>query len=296
MLIKHFAIIPLMCATLYAQPQGDPPPPREESSTHRPLDPDQGAEALKQRLEQTLLFAQRIVEKHEEAIAQLEAGEDPKEVMRSLRAHDLKGNGRLTRRDRANSHESRTQERSPKEFRSPPPSYDEQTLNNVRVFIANHLPAVDQQLTTIEQVSPRATNQLLDRLAPKILEIMSFEGDNSAMFSLKLDELRAGLQYVEASRHYRGLLRTGESDKEKIKEAEETVRQAASARFDAQVHIKQYEIHQLTMRIEQLHDALEELNEQRDDQVQAQVNAARRTPGPRMDQQPNRSSSGSDDD
>lgn len=283
MSVKYLAIIPLLSSVLYAQPLGDPPPPRENGAQRQPaeLDPNQSAESLKQRLEQTLLFAQRIVEKHEEAIAQLEAGQDPKEVMRSLRTHDLRVTGRMTRRDRSSTNDS--PDRSQREPRQPRPAFDDKTLNDVRAFIADHLPSVDEQLSTIEQVSPRATQQLLDRLAPKILEIMSFEGDNSAMSSLKLDELRAGLQYVEAARQYRGLLRTGESDQEKIKAAEEAVRQAASARFDAQVHIKQYEIHQLTMRIEQLHDALEDLNAQREDQVQAQIYAARRTPGPRVD-------------
>ncbi len=284
MLTKALMTLSLACATLYAQPAGDrPPPPQNQPRAQaNEQSPKHDAESLKERLEQTLSFAKRIVEKHEAAIAQLEAGDDPREVMRSLRLHDVRGSARISRRQSSEDQPFRAAAEDRKERRAQGPIHDPKTLQDVRAFIADHIPMIDQQLSTIEQISPDATSQLLDRLAPKILEIMHLEGENSAMSSLKLDELRAGLAYVEAAKQYRILLRTGESDQDKLAQAEEAVRAAASARFDAQVHIKQYEIHQLTMRIEQLHIALDELNAERDDQVQAQINAARRTPGPRF--------------
>ncbi len=284
MFTKALMTLTLACATLYAQPAGDRPPPPQNQTREQANNqsPEHDAESLKERLEQTLSFAKRIVEKHEAAIAQLEAGDDPREVMRSLRLHDVRGSARVSRRQSGDEHRARPSAESRKERRAQGPIHDPKTLQDVRAFIADHIPMIDQQLSTIEQISPDATSQLLDRLAPKILEIMHLERESSAMSSLKLDELRAGLAYVEAAKQYRILLRTGESDQDKLAEAEEAVRAAASARFDAQVHIKQYEIHQLTMRIEQLHIALDELNAERDDQVQAQINAARRTPGPRF--------------
>jgi hypothetical protein len=298
MFTKALITLSLTCATLYAQPINDRPPPQdhEQAMDSANRDPSGDAESLKERLEQTLSFAKRIVEKHEAAIAQLEAGDDPREVMRSLRLHDVRGSNRLNRRISNDENLSRPAAENRKERRPQSPMHNQKALDDVRAFIADHLPVIDKQLSTIEQISPDATNQLLDRLAPKILEIMHLERENSAMSSLKLDELRAGLDYVEAAKQYRILLRTGEVDQDKLDQAEEAVRVAASARFDAQVHIKQYEIHQLTMRIEQLHIALDELNSERDDQVQAQINAARRTPGPRFNRQAEDSETKSSED
>ena len=100
MLTKALITLSLSAATLYAQPIGDPPPPQDARKTSEATNQDDNrdTESLKQRLEQTLSFAQRIVEKHEAAIAQLEAGDDPREVMRSLRLHEARGTARLNRR------------------------------------------------------------------------------------------------------------------------------------------------------------------------------------------------------
>ncbi|MFK7759372.1 MAG: hypothetical protein AB8C13_05435 [Phycisphaerales bacterium] len=249
---------------------------------------------LRERLEQTLVFAQRIVEKHEEAIAQLEAGVDPKDVMRSLRTPEVRRADRKVSRQ----HQDQTADANPRAMNagfSPPPQPSKKDLKRVRAFIADHLLDVDAQLKRVEEISPESTDKLIARLAPKIMEIITLEEHSTEMASLKLDELKAGLWYVEAARQLRGLVRTGSQDKDAIEQAEDMVRKAATARFEAQVHIKQYEIHELTSRIEQLHDALIDLESQCEEQVQAQVDAARRTPGPRHNRPANAAPTNSDD-
>jgi len=281
--LAKLAILAMTCSLAAAQPQGDRPPPPEQQQAEQ--EAQTNADALRKRLLQTLNFAERIVEKHEAALAQLDAGEDPREVMRSLRSPESRQGMQVGKRLHAQAINREDLGQAP---HSPPPMLTKRELKEVRAFIAEHLLDVDAQLKQVEAISPDSTEKLLGRLAPKVLEILRLQDDNSALSSLKLDELKAGLFYVEAARHYRGLLRTGSQDQAALEQAEQQVRQAASDRFDAQVHIKQYEIHQLTMRIEQLHDALEELNAQRDDQVDAQINAARRTPGPRFERSPKR--------
>lgn len=277
-LATKLAILAMTCSLAAAQSQGDPPPPPDQQQAGQ--DTQSSHDALRKRLLQTLNFANRIVEKHEAALAQLDAGDDPREVMRSLRSPESRQGMQMGKRLHA---QALAQQQSGQGNHTPSPMLTKQELKAVRTFIAEHLLKVDAQLKQVEAISPDSTERLLVRLAPKVLEILRLEETNSAFSSLKLDELRAGLDYVDAAGHYRGLLRTGGADESTLAQAEQRVRDAAAARFDAQVHIKQYEIHQLTMRIEQLHEALEELNAQRDDQVDAQVNAARRTPGPRFE-------------
>ncbi|MEQ9205859.1 MAG: hypothetical protein RLN78_00665 [Phycisphaerales bacterium] len=277
------AILAMTCSFAFAQPDHQPedqrefrpPPMKERDSQH-------DAESLRKRLVQTLEFAKRIVEKHESALAQLDAGADPKEVIRNLRTPDDR---QLFRKASHNSKDEMNFGKQQPKRGSAEPELTKNDLKRVRGFIKQHLPEMDAQLSQFEAMNPAVTERLVARLAPIALEILNLEQSNPTMSQLKLDELKAGLMYNEASRHYRGLLRTGSQDNEAIKQAEEDVRVAASARFDAQVQIKQYEIHQLTMRIQQLHTALEELNDQRDDQVEAQVISASKTPGPRFNRQ-----------
>ncbi len=278
--IKALTILMLTSALALAEP-----PPSEPASTQEAPTSEQAlnakapvnADALRKRLRHTLEFAKRIVEKHEEALAQLDAGDDPRQVMRALRTPELRQVMRDTNRIKASSSETNTRQSNHQV-----PEFSKRELKQVRAFIAEHLKEVEVQLAVVEKMTPEAIDRLLGRLAPKIIEILQLKESNPVMAELKLDELKAGLHYVEASRQYRGLLRNGSNDQAALNQAEQRVRDTASARFDAQVQIKQFEIHQLTQRISQLHLALEELNAQRDEQVNAQVNAAKRTPGPRF--------------
>mgnify|MGYP003638621879 FL=1 len=277
------AILALACSIAIAQPAGDPPPQRDHRQPQQVIhDSPQDAESLRKRLLQTLSFAKRIVEKHEAALAQLDAGAPPQEVIHTLRTPDDRRSSRNT--NQGSKDEVNFGKQQPRRM-APDPELSPRDLKRVRAFIAQHLPEMDAQLSQIEAMSPEGTDRLVARLAPRALEILDLEQNDPTMSALKLDELKAGLMYIEASRHYRGLARTGSKDKAQLKEAEEEVRLAASARFDAQVQIKQYEIHQLNMRIQQLHTALQDLNAQRDVQVEAQVTAASRTPGPRFNRQ-----------
>ncbi|MBL4809579.1 MAG: hypothetical protein JKY43_05930 [Phycisphaerales bacterium] len=260
-----------------AQPQNDPPPqqdrPTKSINPNTPLSPD----ALRKRLLHTLNFAKRIVEKHEAALAQLDAGDNPRQVMRELRTSENRKTMRNTQR--LNAYPMDQTQENPDDPRTPPsPTITPEDIIQVREFVEKNLPTIDAHLKQIESLSPKATDPLVARLAPKVLEILHLRDQNSAMSSLKLDELKAGLAYTNASRRYRVLLKSASTDTDALTQAEQQVRNAASARFDAQVHIKQYEIHQLTQRIQQLHAALEELNAQRQDQVEAQVQSAQHAP------------------
>lgn len=294
MFIKPLAILALSATVALAQPPEDRDPNHDpaalikEKTKHTDLsDP----ESLRKRLTRTLNFAQRIVQKHEAALAQLDAGESPREVMRSLRTPDDRKTfdqareSRKPENTRAMAASMRTEsadsdptfEDDYQATRPPPFADSVQTEDLVRVrdFIEHQLPEVHSKLKQVESLSPPAAEQLVTLLSHKVLEILSLEQVDPTLSDLKLRELKAGLSYTEASRDYRMLLRQPPSDRSKLTNAEGRVRKAASDRFDAQVQIKQYEIHRLTLRIQELHEALDELNEQRDEQVDAQVESAK---------------------
>ncbi|MBO6513352.1 MAG: hypothetical protein JJ974_05245 [Phycisphaerales bacterium] len=292
-----FIILALTASVAFAEPpqqperDSDPATLIKEKSKHIDLaDPD----SLRKRLTRTLNFAQRIVEKHEEALAQLDAGVDPREIMRSLRTPDTrksftdqrskrKPEDRADRADRAptqegdlvlssNGMDDHAHANHPPHPNSPISADD---LARVRDFIERELPEVHSKLVQVESLSPPAAEQLVSLLARKALEILTLQKTDPTLSDLKLRELKAGLNYTEASRDYRMLLRQSANDPTELAQAEDRVRQAASDRFDAQVQIKQYEIHRLTMRVQELHSALDELNNEREQQVNAQVESAK---------------------
>ncbi len=288
MLTKTLAILAISCTAVLAQPANDQQPsspPERQRANH---DSAESKEALQKRLSQTLEFAKRIVEKHEAALEQLDAGQSPSEVMRELRSPQNQQMMRDAKRSQASTQSQDHQ--SARGQRPSPPTLSEHDLKDTRAFITEHLPRIDAQLQQIESLNPKAAERLAAQLSPKILDVVRLRKSDPAMASLKLEDLKAGLSYVDAARKYRSLLRSGSQDQSQIDLAKQKVEKAANARFDAQVHIKQYEIHQLSSRINQLHEALEELNAQRDEQVQAQVLTAKSAPRPRFNRQPKRRS------
>lgn len=278
------AILLLSSTAAIAQPIDDRPPPpshdrlnphNSDSIEGKPKEDDpRDEESLRKRLNQTLAFAQRIVETHEAALAQLDAGENPRDVMRELRSPEFQRGTITARRTRDGSANSGENSLKPTDA----PEINQRDAKRIRNFIAEHLSSIDTQLKQVEQISPEASKRLISRLAPKILEILHLEQDDPTLATLKLNELKSGLTLIEVSGQYRGLMRSSGTSQSDLNAAKDLVRLAASDRFDAQVQIKQHEISQLMMRIQELHTALEDLNSQRDEQVESMIIAAGKNP------------------
>lgn len=245
-------------------------PPRAEGQNASAADPVD-RDAIIERLERTIDFSQRIIEKNREALERLNNGEDPREVIRSLRAPDLQRTMR----------EKRAERRPDRDPPAPSDTLSDRQIERVRAFIAEHLPEVNEQIGHIEALGPGVVRPVMSRLVPPIEEIMRLERTDPTLSRLKLAEFRAGLAYVEAVRLYRVSLRSGAPESER-ETRRARVESAAAARFDTLVRIKLHEIETLGARIEQLRASLDVLVEQRDEQIEAQVESASRTPGTRL--------------
>lgn len=245
--------------TFAAQPaqRGDPPPLREGET----LD----AQTLRERLERMRDFAARILEQNEQALERLDAGEDPQDVVRALRVPG----GRAMA-----GHSPGMNEPIRAGFQRARNRLSEDDLGRVRAFISEHFPRMDEQLESIEQIGPLAADRFVERLAPRILEIIETREHDPALATLQLDELRAGLAFVEATREYRRLRREQPEDQDGLAEAADRVRDAARQRFETQVALKNHEIERLSARVLELKDALTELRGDAEAYISAQVEAA----------------------
>jgi len=260
------AALALAGAGALAQPQSrrdrpEPPPPA--------LNEDLDATQLRARLERMRAFSERMNERVTEGLAMLDDGASPGQVVRAIREPEL-GDTRIGRgvRDRI---------RAPGHRRDAPAPGPAQ-LERVRAFIAEHLPRLDAPLSKIERLGPGAGRGLLERLAPRIIEIIEINDRDPALGALKTDELRAGLDFVEATRRYRQALRAGIEDEGELDRLDFDLRDAAARRFDAQVALKKHEVRGLMERLASLSTALDELITERGERIDAQIDAAARLP------------------
>ncbi len=269
------AAILALSSAASAQPEQQPdhaPPPREPEQ--REGAPTIDRESLTERLERTIEFSERIIEKNKQALEQLNNGEDPREVLRAMRGADLQ----RSMRERRNAFRS---DRDPRQSQPQSKPIAESDTERVRIFISEHVPELEDQLAQIEALGPNATRSIMGRLTPPIIEIIELRRIDPELSRLKLEEFRAGLSYVEAVRLYRVSIRTGAPSEER-ESLKAQVESAASARFDILVRIKTHEIETLNNRVQQLRTSLDELVAQRDEQIQQQVENASRTPGARL--------------
>lgn len=262
-LVPVVLVVTLGVSVAWAQPRGErggvderPPPPRDrETADGRAPD----AEALRERIERMIVFAERIVEKNAEALAMLDGGADPEAVIEALRTPEF-GRARhamspLTRREVS------------------PDRLDPETMRRVRRYIKDHIPRLDEPLTSIEQVGPEGARRLVAKLAPRIMEIMEIQDRDPAQARLKLVELTSGLDILEHARVYRLLTERGGGDDE-LRSAREQLRVAVERRFDAQIRLKELEIERLSERVGRLRASLTGLKGERDAQIARQVEAA----------------------
>lgn len=230
------------------------------------------SEGLRAQLERMSAFAERMLEKNKKAIEMLDDGADPSQVMRTLRTPDLERFSRDVQPVRGHPVSADRE-----------PRISDQRLDEARVFIAKNLPRMDEQLSKVDRLGPSASRKIVSRMAPRILDIIDTGRVDPELSGLKLDDLRSGLSYVEATRILRVTMRDRPEDADALREAERGVLDAARARFDAQVKLKEHEISRLSERIQELRGALDDLNDQRDSFIESQLESAKRLPEPRGD-------------
>lgn len=215
--------------------------------------------ALRARLERTIERSEAMLERHREAIARLDAGESPAEVMRSLRGRDPmraadppEGSG-----------PSEPAGRGPMERPgfSRGPNQDgiaaqdgPEIKRRLRMFLREHLPSMHEQLAQIEAQDTEMGERLFERLMPQLREI-AMEMERDPVFgALKLAEMRAGLGVVDATQRLRSLGSDAPDDARTNAETE--LREAIAARFDARMKLREHELERLARRITDLHDQI----------------------------------------
>jgi hypothetical protein len=274
--ITALAILACIVAAGFAQPtheQDDKPTQRapQDAREHN-AQPDQAERERRTRIDDPALLRRRIeaaiergeqmLERQRAALTQLDAGESPAEVMRSLR----------TRRD-SDTDQPRDPRNGPESgqpsddmHRGPPPvpgdrdepnDGSEPDAGTLRDIMREHFPELAAQLEAIAQGNPEASDRLFLRMAPRIREIALDMRHDPTLGQLRVNEVRAGMRVGDATRLVRAA--RGSDDPQAAEDAARLLRDAIGAQFDARVALRQHEVERLVGRIGELNDEI--LNE-----------------------------------
>ncbi len=255
----------------------DPPPPSDASGASRAQDrpPLFDREVLMERLRRRLDEVQRERSMVEGALARLEKGDSPREVMRDLRPGMPGGMGprglrpgvgpgegpmRPEGRGMGRDHDGPPHRpgegahgRGPESARMDPGAMID--------ALRERAPRLAEALERARQQGPEEFERMMSRWAPRLREAMVLRERDPEMFRLRVEELQASFGVFEAVRAARVAGQGPEAER-----ARERVREAVGAQFEARLAVQAREVESLTKRLDELKSRVEK---QRTDRASA---------------------------
>ena len=229
------------------------------------------ADALRARLNRSIDRAERLLEVHKSALEKLDEGASPTEVLAEMKIQGFVRSE--TNEHRGPGSGSRAGNDSPKGGPERMPPKDRKEMH---LFLQNHFPELWNNLEPIVKMNPQSADRLLARMSPQIREIMLLQKDQPDLAALKIEEMHAGLMFVEASRLFRSTMSNASANDSDRADAMANLRSAAANRFDIQFKAKQHEISMLEARLDELKSSVEGIQDQRDDAIERMLEGATR--------------------
>lgn len=273
-------------ASLTAAGPGQPEMPRPAEAGQPEGQPREGQprEAATARLLRRLEESQRQQARLAEAIKRLEAGEPVDDVMRELEAGRPGPDERGSRpwRDGAGM-DQRNPERSdrPDRFDRPergdrpgppgmgrsPEGQSGPDAEEVRAFVQQRFPEIWRRFEDLRKASPETAERHLGRFLPKVREAMSLRESDPAMFEMRVEEIRGGIDAMVCIREYREALSLPEGDatrSERLAKSEGDLRRVLGEQFDLRLKLQEHELRMLSARVDSLRKEIEEKRGERD--------------------------------
>lgn len=114
-------------------------------------------------------------------------------------------------------------------------------------------------------------------MSPQIREILLLRDTEPELADIKIQQMRIGLDFVEALGVYRAALRSDDTTERDRSRAMATLRDLAAARFDAELRAKQYEIDRLRNRLGELENSVEQIEQRREAEIEHMLATAVRS-------------------
>jgi hypothetical protein len=233
------------------------------------LDP----EALRIRLQRSISRSQEMMERSQAALEKLDAGASAAEVLNELRL------GNPERGQRQASRADQPMNRTPGQQQPKPdqrPTSDDAEREAMLGFLRAEFPELWKNLAPIVEQDQRNADRLLVRMAPQIREILVLQRSEPELARIKIEQMRTGLDFVEAARRYRTVIGNPDSTQQERDDALGLIRDQAERRFDVELLGKQHEIDRLEDRLIELRESVERIEQRREREVEQMVTAAQR--------------------
>lgn len=241
-------------------PEEAPPPRREqaERAEGRPDSRQWDRGAARARLGASIEELRRMEAGIQAAIERLERGEDAAAVMADverLRASMRPGFLFAGARGLGEGAEAPAR-----------PLTEEERARLVR-FLEEHLPRMAARMKELAERDRPGHDRLLQRMSSRLIEAESMRELEPRRFRLKIAELAASSDVVEAGREIMELSRAPGQNREALASAEARLRAAVTARFDAHMALQADEVATLGARMERLQREFEALRASRDERI-----------------------------
>jgi len=227
------------------------------------------ADMLRARLNRAIRHAEQMLERNKAALAKLDQGASPKEVLSEMKFDPS---------DRPASNDQRSaMQRKPGEPPRPSPTrLTKKERDMMHAFIRENFPTLWSNLQQIAKQDPRIGDRLLARMSPQIREILILNESQPELAKIKTEEMKIGLDFVEASRALRSVINNPDSTDSDLGDALTRVRALAAERFDVQVKSKQFEIEKLEDRLNELKQSVHDIEQRREAEIEHMVESTKR--------------------
>lgn len=279
------------------------PQEQDRNPDHKRLEIQINQDALRDRLNRSIIRSQQILERSKAALEKLDAGASPSEVLSDMKIEGIAHNPVREPQPAPNADNGRPGGPNPEGNPANKRSLTPEDREELHAFLQVHFPDLWKSLEQVIGFNPRSADSLLVQIAPQIREIMYLRDTQPELASIKIEEMQIGLAFVDSMQQYRQVMNTPESSASEKADALTTLRELAAQRFDVQLRAKQFEIQQLEARLDELKGSVDEILSRRQDEIERVVNAAMRNPrnrtrentGSRRDGSENRNKNSGDD-
>lgn len=266
-----FAVIAASAtAAAHGQPPAQPGATPPEARTDKP------EKSFRALLERRIDEGRERLNAFEDALRRIDAGEDPAKVRESL--ENSAPGGRRMLGSRPFLPERVGEEPRPQgEPGGPPPNAPLTPEERERAlgFLEQHLPRVADKMRDLSKSNPATLDRLLMRMRPKLLDLGNAMKYDHELFELKVRELQAAMQVMEAAKALREA--ATEADRPALRQS---LRDAVAEHFDIQLKVSEREAAKLAERIESLRNEIADRKARRDAFIDRELEATLRGPRP----------------
>lgn len=281
-----------------AKPAGDPAQPQSE-----PRRPGADPAEFKARLERRLKELQDQQARVEKAIARLDAGDSPAQVLREFEGL-FRGLREARQGERAGPDEI-DRPRPPRGEEGPPDGMgrerpgregpgregprdamgelfgggrpdrplSQEDRERIMSFMRENMPAMADRIQGLLEADREGGTRVLTRLAPRLREAAEMKRHDEKGFELRRDEIVSGMGVLDAMRDYRDAIH---ADPSAADTAGAKLREAVAAQFDARLRMQEHDLEMLDQRVKNFHSDLDRKRQDRDRMIDQMVDRIRR--------------------